>query len=113
MYNLRAKQIGFVSTDGSEFITNDMDKGKARNCELGEGERVTSVVVTWQTELRTMVFKTSAGSKCSFGTYKGENSQEIATPEGKELIGMKGTFQGNYISSMALIYKSSTAPIYK
>ena len=99
----RVKEMSFISDTGDEFVRG-IDRGKLIECKLAKGETVTSVLFTWEVPLRTIVFKTSAGQECAIGSETGPDSKEIFIPKGKKLIGIKGSFWSNYISSIALLY---------
>ena len=103
-YDWRVKQLSFVSDNGDEF-GEGVEDGKERNCPLAEGEKVSSVLFTWEKELRTMTFKTSAGNSCEFGTKTGSHQKEVVIPEGRQLAGIRGTFYVKYISSVTLLYQ--------
>ena len=86
--------LTFISGAGDKFSVGIQNKGKNKKCVLEAGEEVTSVVFTWETELRTMIFKTN-----KFGSRTGTNSEEVFIPEGERLAGLKGTYGENILPS--------------
>ena len=83
-------RLGFDS-DTREHFSFGGDGGNPVSCKLEKGEVVTSILVTWWTYLGTVTFKTSNGKECEFGNTHGPNKEEVQIPEGKKLVGIKGT----------------------
>ena len=93
-----------MSDTGDEFSVG-VGENYSRTCRFYEGEKITSVVLTYDTELGNMIFKSSRNRACVLGTRKGPHSKEILIPEDKQLVGVKGTISDKYISGIALLYE--------
>ena len=69
------------------------------------------VQLGWYDIVYSLTFKFSSGRECRFGSYNGSSSQELVVPEGKRLIGLRGSYRIRdtitatpLIQSIGLIY---------